>query len=135
MHDNVGNVIVRNCVIHDVIAIRVMINLVMREDNGEGSIENVPRITMTNSKGDTPIVFEKSDFTDIGAWMGQPSSRVKEINWTDVEWVDFTVQNVKFKSNSLILIDQGDLSTTVPEPSSTVLLVLGSLLLITYRQR
>jgi hypothetical protein len=135
MHDNVGNVIVRNCVIHDVIAIRVMINLVMREDNGEGSIENVPRITMTNSKGDTPIVFEKSDSTDIGAWMGQPSRRVKEINWTDVEWVDFTVQNVKFKSNSLTLIDQGDLSTTVPEPSSTVLLVLGSLLLITYRRR
>jgi hypothetical protein len=135
MHDNVGNVIVRNCVIHDVIAIRVMINLVMREDNGEGSIENVPRITMTNSKGDTPIVFEKSDSTDIGAWMGQPSRRVKEINWRDVEWVDFTVQNVKFKSNSLTLIDQGDLSTTVPEPSSTVLLVLGSLLLITYRRR
>lgn len=97
----------------------------------------IPKITITSSTGDsreftaTVDAFEivpgefyySYDFSDSG---------VKTMEWTDVEWVDFTTQYTKAKTSDFVLAT--DISA-VPEASTSLgLLALGAGGLLTRRR-
>lgn len=98
---------------------------------------SIPTITITSSTGFTQLfsaTVEENERSpgEIEYSYSFDDSGVKEMNWSGVEWVDFTSQYTKAKTTDFVLAT--DIST-VPEPSSLIIGGLLTLGLITQRHR
>jgi hypothetical protein len=75
------------------------------EDNigGNGTASTIPKITLTSSSGST-ITFQSTVdfFGDFYMYMFMDSG-VKELNWSNVEWVDIKTQYAKAKTKNYVL--------------------------------
>jgi hypothetical protein len=97
----------------------------------------IPKITITSSTGDSREFTATVDVYDVGGGEFSYSysffdSGMKTLEWTDVEWVDFTTQYTKAKTSDFVLAT--DISA-VPEASTSLgLLALGAGGLFTRRR-
>jgi hypothetical protein len=70
----------------------------------EGTASIIPKITLTSSSGNT-VSYQSTQDGKIGnrdtySFM---DAGVKELNWSNVEWVDIKTQNVKAKTRDYVL--------------------------------
>ena len=97
----------------------------------------IPKITITSSTGQSQEFSATVDAYDFGG--GEifysyyfNDSGVQTMDWTDVEWVDFTTQYTKAKTSDFVLATE---ISAVPEASTSLgLLALGAGGLLTRRR-
>ena len=113
-------------------------NLQGLEDNvDEWTAFTIPKITITSSTGGSQQYTGTVDAIDFGGGdiffsYRFSDSGMKTLDWTDVEWVDFTTQYTKAKISDFVLAT--DISA-VPEASTSLgLLALGAGGLFTRRR-